>query len=81
MWNYPFLTFSTSFISDDSYLLINLRVRSSWLKRPRMERKISVEFASQFYDYLVKFAVAVVSYPIQKVMFWYILELLNGRGH
>jgi hypothetical protein len=48
------------------------------------DRKIFwVEFAPQFYTHLVKCAVALVSRPlnkVKKVMFGYILELLNGEG-
>jgi hypothetical protein len=48
------------------------------------DRKIFwVEFAPQFYAHLVKCAVALVPCPLQKVkkvMFGFILELLNGEG-
>jgi hypothetical protein len=43
-----------------------------------------VKFAPQFHAHLVKCAVALVPWPIQKVkkvMFVYILELLNGDSH
>jgi hypothetical protein len=43
-----------------------------------------VEFTPQFHAHLVKCTVALVPHPIQKVkkvMFMYILELLNGKGH
>jgi predicted RNA-binding Zn-ribbon protein involved in translation (DUF1610 family) len=47
--------------------------------------KISwVEFTPQFHSHLVKCAVALVPHPVhkvKKVMFGYILELLNGEGH
>jgi hypothetical protein len=42
-----------------------------------------VEFSPQFHSYLVKCTVALVSRPlnkVKKVMFVYILELLNGEG-
>jgi hypothetical protein len=42
-----------------------------------------VEFTPQFHAHLVKCAAALVPHPIQKVkkvMFVYILELLNGKG-
>ncbi|KAH9956650.1 hypothetical protein BGW80DRAFT_1466263 [Lactifluus volemus] len=49
-----------------------------------VDGKISwVEFAPQFHAHLVKCAVALVPRPInkvKKVMFGYILELLNGEG-
>jgi hypothetical protein len=48
------------------------------------DRKIFwVEFAPQFHTHLVKCAVALVPRPlhkVKKVMFGYILELLNGEG-
>ncbi|KAF8489276.1 hypothetical protein F5888DRAFT_1872570 [Russula emetica] len=43
-----------------------------------------VEFTPQFHSHLVKCAVALVPHPVhkvKKVMFGYILELLNGDGH
>jgi hypothetical protein len=47
--------------------------------------KISwVEFSPQHHSHLVKCAVALVPHPVhkvKKVMFVYILELLNGEGH
>ena len=47
--------------------------------------KISwVEFTPQFHSHLVKCAVALVPCPVprvKKVMFAFILELLNGEGH
>jgi hypothetical protein len=42
-----------------------------------------VEFAPQFYAHLVKCTVALVPRPlnkVKKVMFGYVLELLNGEG-
>jgi hypothetical protein len=46
--------------------------------------KISwVEFTPQFHAHLVKYTVALVPHPLQKVkqvMFVYLLELLNGEG-
>jgi hypothetical protein len=42
-----------------------------------------VEFAPQYYAHLVKCAVVLVPHPlhkVKKVMFSYILELLNGEG-
>jgi hypothetical protein len=42
-----------------------------------------VEFAPQFHTHLVKCAVVLVPHPLnkmKKVMFGYILELLNGEG-
>jgi hypothetical protein len=48
-------------------------------------RKISwVEFAPHFHSHLVKCAVALVPHPlskVKKVMFVFILELLNQEGH
>ena len=43
-----------------------------------------VEFAPPYHSHLVKCAVALVPHPVQvvkRVMFVYILELLNGGGH
>jgi hypothetical protein len=43
-----------------------------------------VEFTPQFHTHLVKCAVALVPWPIskvKKVMFMYILELLNEEGN
>jgi predicted RNA-binding Zn-ribbon protein involved in translation (DUF1610 family) len=43
-----------------------------------------VEFTPQYHSHLVKCAVALVPHPVikvKKVMFVYILELLNGKGH
>ena len=43
-----------------------------------------VEFTPQYHSHLVKCAVALVPHPVlkvKKVMFAYILELLNGEGH
>ncbi|KAF8500130.1 hypothetical protein F5888DRAFT_1632940 [Russula emetica] len=43
-----------------------------------------VEFTPQFHSHLVKCAVALVPHPVykvKKVMFGFILELLNGEGH
>jgi len=43
-----------------------------------------VEFTPQFHSHLVKCAVALVPHPVhkvKKVMFGYILELLNREGH
>jgi hypothetical protein len=49
------------------------------------DRKIFwVEFTPQFHTHLVKCAVALVPHPtqkVEKVMFIYILELLNSKGH
>ena len=49
------------------------------------DRNISwVEFTPQFHSHLVKCAVALVPCPVprvKKVMFAFILELLNGEGH
>jgi hypothetical protein len=47
-------------------------------------KKFWVEFSPQFHAHLVKCTVALVPHPIQKVkkvMFMYLLELLNGQGH
>jgi hypothetical protein len=47
-------------------------------------KKFWVEFTPQFHTHLVKCTVVLVPHPIQKVkkvMFVYILELLNGQGH
>ena len=43
-----------------------------------------VEFAPPYHSHLVKCTVALVPHPVQvvkRVMFVYILELLNGEGH
>ena len=43
-----------------------------------------VEFAPPYHSHLVKCAVVLVPHPVQvvkRVMFVYILELLNGEGH
>ena len=43
-----------------------------------------VEFSPQYHSHLVKCAVALVPHPVKKVkkvMFVYILELLNGKGN
>jgi hypothetical protein len=43
-----------------------------------------VKFTPQFHSHLVKCAVALVPHPllkVKKVMFVYILELLNQEGH
>jgi hypothetical protein len=43
-----------------------------------------VEFTPQYHSHLVKYAVALVPHPVakvKKVMFVYILELLNQKGH
>ncbi|KAF8262835.1 hypothetical protein EI94DRAFT_1704485 [Lactarius quietus] len=43
-----------------------------------------VEFTPQYHSHLVKCAVALVPHPVltvKKVMFVYILELLNGKGN
>jgi hypothetical protein len=55
----------------------------SQLKRLRMEKFSGSEFAPQFCAHLVKCTVTLVPHPIdkvKKVMFRYILELLNGEG-
>jgi hypothetical protein len=48
------------------------------------DRKIFwVEFTPQFHTHLVKYTVVLISHPlnkVKKVMFGYILELLNGEG-
>jgi hypothetical protein len=47
-------------------------------------KKFWVEFTPQFHAHLVKCAAVLVPHPIQKVkkvMFMYILELLNREGH
>jgi hypothetical protein len=48
------------------------------------DRNVSwVKFTSQFHSHLVKCAIALVPHPIQKVkrvMFVYLLELLNDEG-
>ena len=43
-----------------------------------------VEFTPQYHSHLVKCAVVLVPHPVlkvKKVMFAYILKLLNGTGH
>jgi hypothetical protein len=60
----------------------NLRA-NALLAQKAVDRKFSwVEFAPQFHAHLVKCAVTLVPRPInkvKKVMFRYILELLNGE--
>jgi hypothetical protein len=66
------------FLSQD-HLVANII-----LAQKAKDRKILwVEFTPQFYTHLVKCAVALIPHPlhkVKKVMFRYILELLNGEG-
>jgi hypothetical protein len=66
------------FLSQD-HLMANVI-----LAQKAKDRKIFwVRFAPQFHTHLVKCAVALVPHPlnkVKKVMFGYILELLNGKG-
>jgi hypothetical protein len=59
-------------------------VANAILAQKAKDRKIFwVEFAPQFHAHLVKCAVVLVPCPlhkVKKVMFGYILELLNGEG-
>ena len=63
-----------------SHLLTNVS-----MAQKAVDGKISwVEFTPQYHSHLVKCAVALVPHPIQvvkKVMFVYILELLNREDH
>jgi hypothetical protein len=67
------------------FLLTNQLETHIFLAQKAKDRKIFwVEFSPQFHTHLVKCAVALVPHPIQKVkkvMFVYLLELLNGQGH
>jgi hypothetical protein len=75
-WNFPFLISSTSSID-------HLRAQALSAQKAKDGKIFWVEFAPQFHTHLVKCAVALVPHPIQKVkkvMFGYILELLNGEG-
>jgi predicted Zn-ribbon and HTH transcriptional regulator len=62
----------------------NLRAQALSAQKAEDGKIFWVEFTPQFHAHLVKCAVALVPHPIQKVkrvMFVYILELLNGQGH
>jgi hypothetical protein len=54
------------------------------LAQKAKDRKINwVEFSPQYHAHLVKCAIALVPWPIQKVkkvLFGFILELLNGES-
>jgi hypothetical protein len=67
------------------FLSINHLKAQAFSAQKAKDRKIFwVEFTPQFHAHLVKCAVALVPHPIQKVkkvMFVYILELLNMEGH
>jgi hypothetical protein len=61
----------------------HLRAQALLAQKPKNGKKNWVEFAPQFHAHLVKCAVALVLQPIskvKKVMFVYILELLNKEG-
>ncbi|KAH9979293.1 hypothetical protein BGW80DRAFT_1248667 [Lactifluus volemus] len=61
----------------------NLRAKALSAQKAEDGKIFWVEFAPQFHAHLVKCAVALVPRPIdkvKKVMFGYILELLNGEG-
>ena len=67
------------------FLLTNQLETHIFLAQKAEDRKIFwVEFSPQFHTHLVKCTVALVPHPIQKVkkvMFIYLLELLNRQGH
>jgi hypothetical protein len=67
------------------FLSINhLRAQALLAQKAKDGNIFWVKFAPQFHTHLVKCAVALVPHPIQKVkkvMFIYILELLNSKGH
>jgi hypothetical protein len=62
----------------------HLRAQALSAQKAKNRKFFWVEFAPQFHAHLVKCAVALVPQPIlkvKKVMFIYILELLNEEGH
>jgi hypothetical protein len=67
------------------FLSINFLKTQVFSAQKAEDRKIFwVEFTPQFHAHLVKCAVALVPHPIQKVkrvMFVYLLELLNDERH
>jgi hypothetical protein len=66
------------------FLLQDHLVANVILAQKAKDRKIFwVKFTPQFYAHLVKYTVALIPCPlnkVKKVMFGYILELLNGEG-
>jgi hypothetical protein len=81
--NSPCLTFTTCSDTTGFYYGTTLWLTPFWLKRPKMEKFFWVKFAPQFHAHLVKCTVALIPcplYKVKKVMFRYILELLNGEG-
>jgi hypothetical protein len=61
----------------------HLRAQALLAQKANNGKKFWVEFAPQFHAHLVKCAVALVPQPVQKVkkvLFMYILELLNEEG-
>jgi hypothetical protein len=67
------------------FLLTNqLKMHIFLAQKAKDRKKIWVKFSSQFHTHLVKCAVALAPHSIQKVkkvMFVYLLELLNRQGH
>jgi hypothetical protein len=67
------------------FLSINhLRAQALSAQKAEDRNIFWVELTPQFHAHLVKCAVALIPHPIQKVkkvMFIYILELLNSKGH
>jgi hypothetical protein len=62
----------------------HLRAQALSAQRAENGKFFWVKFAPQFHAHLVKCAVALVPWPmlkVKKVMFVYILELLNEEGH
>jgi hypothetical protein len=61
----------------------HLRANALSPQKAESGKKFWVKFAPQFHSHLVKCTVALVPHPllkVKKVMFIYILELLNGEG-
>jgi hypothetical protein len=62
----------------------HLRANALSAQKAKNGKIFWVKFAPQFHSHLVKCAVALVPHPllkVKKVMFVYILELLNQEGH
>jgi hypothetical protein len=61
----------------------HLRANALSAQKAKSGKFFWVEFTPQFHSHLVKCAVVLVPHPllkVKKVMFAYILELLNGEG-
>jgi hypothetical protein len=62
----------------------HLRANALLAQKAKSRKIFWVKFTPQFHSHLVKCTVALVPYPllkVKKVMFVYILELLNQEGH